>query len=1156
MFTQREDITKNTYLCSHKTSNNYTTMKRITVILWLLCLTGMSLKAANLTAGQEYYIVLGIYDKALGSSSDGTSPALSAIGTNEDVNSYIFVAEESGQEGYVLLKQKSTNRYLAASTSNSYSVVFQSNKGTTDAYCWKATEGPQQKLINKKNSSKQVGIDGGQSGKSYVSVYYDKNRGSHAEFDIIPVAGSTIDDARVSFEGDMYTNAIGRQQVDYFKILDKQISYSDPIDIHISAASEAIRGSASRVTLGSLDTWLIFDNMKPADLLGSPDRYRVYIGTQQANPGSNCRVEIYLNGSVIIPTRVSGSSLHALTLYSEPNCEGTNTWIGADVTKTTLDRNNNMARSFILKRGHMATLATGTNGTGYSRVYVADHADLVINELPTALDRRITSVFVKSWPYLSKKGWGDTGGATRGSELGATWFWSWSAGYNSTSNMEYVPCRQHKYWPSASEVNNKTSTAAFSINEPEHSEQHTSCACGGTVDAWYCTTITPNFQAGGGRIGSPQPTDFSWLYDYFTKTDNMAYRCDFAVTHAYWQVSGRSASDYATWFASECKKVWDNTGRPLWLTEMEMSASWHSEQSSFTEEQFRSLLQAVLEKLDECDYVERYAIYNTDVNWKSHMFYNEGGFTPSGQVYRDHHATFAYNSKYTKVPNWWAPSAKKPSFTLEQSSTGKLSFRINNPNGDLTERILVERQAGGEGEWTTIGEITDRYRFDSSVQSLTNVDASGMDLETDRFRVTVTTLLGKSVSSASADLGFLTNPGIETDSKDEVNGWTCTRDAANGYTKAASGDTYFEVWDATASKINFDYSQTVTDLTPGIYTLSANVFNSTDNVDGATVNGAVGLYAQTSTSLYFAPITSDTPLASDAQDLSSVPLTTINRIIVSDKYLRVGIRNLGTMSARWAGGDNFVLKRVGSITGIDAARERALADIQLYRLMPALDEEATSDVSVPRDASAFIINPDANRSDSYGWVDKNVGYKTDAESYDGVSTNAYWNLWKSGTFTSSLTQEITGLPAGKYTFSAILRGQNTATMTLSATANAITASKTITGTGTTSPAGSPYANGWQVVTTDPIMVDNSQTLTISFEMTSTATAWWSADHFALTLVEIPASRTGITNLPKSAATRQDASSSVYDLLGRRIALPSSQLKKGLYIINGRKVLFK
>ena len=1133
-------------------------MKRFSTFLLLACLcASAALQAADLTAGREYYIVLGIYDKALGSSSDGNSPALSAIGTNEDANSYIFVAEESGQNGYVLLKQKSTGRYLASSTSNSYSVVFQASKGTSDAYCWKASEGPQQKLVNKRNTSKQLGIDGGQSGKSYVSVYYDKNRGSHAEFDIIPVAGTEITDARRAFEGDVYTNAIGRQEVDYFQIYDKRVEFSDPVDIHITAKEAPIRGSAARVTLGSLDTWLIFDNIKPQDIINSSDIYRVYIGTSQAKVGSNCRVDIYLNGSVIIPTRVSGNSLHALTLYSGQNCEGNSTWVGADITKTTLDRYNNVARSFVLKRGHMATLATGTNGSGYSRVYVADHADLVINELPTALDRRITSVFVKSWPYLSKKGWGDTGGATRGSDLGATWFWSWSAGYNSTSNMEYVPCRQHKYWPSASEVNNKTSTAAFSINEPEHSEQHNSCACGGTVDAWYCTTITPNFQAGGGRIGSPQPTDFSWLYDYFTKTDNMAYRCDFAVTHAYWQVSGRSAADYASWFASECKKVWDNTGRPLWLTEMEMSASWHSEQSSFSEEKFRALLQAVLEKLDECDYVERYAIYNTDGNEKSHMFYNKGGFTPSGQVYRDHHATFAYNSKYTKVPNWWAPSAKKPSFTMEQNATtGKLSFRINNPNGDLTERLVVERQAGGEGDWVILSEMTDRYRFDNTTLSINNVDATGMDLETDRFRVTVTTLLGKTVSSSSADLGYLTNPIIETDSKEEVSGWTCTRDAANGYTKASSGDTYFEVWDANASKINFDYYQTVTDLPTGIYSLSANVFNTVNKVDGATINGAVGLYAQTSLNFYFAPVTTDTPIADDATELTDVPLSTLDRIVVTDGYLRVGIRNMGAMTGRWAGGDNFILKRVGSLTGVDVNAERAVADIHMYQLMPALGDDVTSDISVPRDASAYIVNADANRSDSYGWEATNVSFKTDAESYDGNSSNTYWNQWKSGAFSSSLTQEVTGLPAGKYTFSAILRGQSTATMTLSATANAITVSQSFTGTGITSPAGSPYANGWQVVTTEPINVENGQTLLLTFSADASATAWWSADHFALTLVEIPSSRTAVeAPLIRPAAT----DNTLFDLMGRKMSnstLGNRSLPKGIYIINGKKVLVR
>ena len=95
----------------------------------------------------------------------------------------------------------------------------------------------------------------------------------------------------------------------------------------------------------------------------------------------------------------------------------------------------------------------------------------------------------------------------------------------------------------------------------------------------------------------------------------------------------------------------------------------------------------------------------------------EGGFTPSGQVYRDHRATFAYNSKYTKIPTWWAPSAKTPSLHVKQSaSTGKLTFIINNPNTDMTDRLLIERQNADES-WSTFYELTDRYRLTCSEEN-------------------------------------------------------------------------------------------------------------------------------------------------------------------------------------------------------------------------------------------------------------------------------------------------------------------------------------------------------------------------------------------------------------------------------------------------------
>ena len=86
-------------------------------------MASLTMVRAALTPDREYFIVLGIYDKALGSNEEGTKPALSAFAA-ANAQDYIFVAEQAPTSGFVLLRQKSTGRYLAASTSNSYDVVF------------------------------------------------------------------------------------------------------------------------------------------------------------------------------------------------------------------------------------------------------------------------------------------------------------------------------------------------------------------------------------------------------------------------------------------------------------------------------------------------------------------------------------------------------------------------------------------------------------------------------------------------------------------------------------------------------------------------------------------------------------------------------------------------------------------------------------------------------------------------------------------------------------------------------------------------------------------------------------------------------------------------------------------------------------------------
>lgn len=1097
-------------------------MKKLLICLCLAMLSNISAMATALKNNGEYYIWLNIYEKLLGSNEAGDGPALSAYGTKSD--GYVFVAEDSGKSGYVLLRQKSSGKYLAASSSNNWSVTLE-DKSTDDRFCWKTEEGTYVYIINKKNS-KYLGIDGANKGSAYVGVYYDKPKGSHSQYSIIPASGNSWDEARQAYESDIYTNAQGVSEIDYCQLNGKTIDRNDAIDIHITANDNPML-NGSKVNLGSEQTWLIIDNVVPSKVISDYLKY-VTINGRAAEKGSNCRVAIYLNGAAIIPKPDEVMS-----------CKGTDGSFTLDASNhSDLGEMNNTMQSFILHRGYMATLATGTNGSGHSQVFVADHEDLTIT-LPEALNRRVSSVNIKPWQYLSKKGWADTGGTTKGPQLRATWYWAWNAGYNSTTDMEYVPCRQHRWWPGASEVNEKTATASLSLNEPEHSEQHTSdkCSCGGTIDSWTAYGINKDFQAGGGRIGSPQPTDFSYLKQYFKYIDenNNESRCDFAVTHAYWDIGSRDATSYANFMASQCQSIYNTTGRPVWLTEMEAGASWSNYAAAITSyDKARQYLQAMLEKLDECDYVERYAIYAFDF-WRNKMFYDDGGITPAGQVYRDHRATFAYHANYTKDPVWWRPGVKKPTLQFE-TADNTITILIGNPNGDITKELVLERKSSS-GNWETIATISKRSELDPTTVrypiSVDDIDRTG-----DSFRVTVTTLWGTTATSNEMKMGYISNPTIVAESFNSIPGWTCQRSAANGFTKAESGDTYFEVWTPSPENMGFNYYQDLGALPPGVYELSAVCFNSSNGVSGATVNGNVGLYAQAEGVEYFAPVTTDSEIDYDNP-------TVIPQILVRDGTMRIGIKNQGPMTARWAGADNFVLKYLGTKEEILPQGGSAFIRTKLLERDEQLTALFSDMEDGQQDASVLIVNADCNRNDYYGWTTQNLGTNK-GQAWDGNDSNTYWDKWNSGSLKSSMEQTIGYLPNGEYEVSALLRCTTGQTITFSATHNGEVYTETLTGTGDQSQSGSEYQRGWQKVTLPSFKALSGEQVTISASIDASVTTWWSTDHFTLTWK--PSSITvGITN-NESPAPANDA---IYDLQGRRLEKP---VTSGVYIRNGKKYI--
>lgn len=1108
-------------------------MKRL-LTLFVALQTMFALQAATLKSGTEYYLWLNIYEKLLGTDENGTGPAISAFGSQTEADSYVFVAEESGTDGYVLLQQKSSGNYLAASSSNSYSVVFETTKSTDARFLWAVEEGTYSYLINKKSGG-YLGVDGANKGSKYVSVYYDKPKGSHSQWTVIPTAGENWNNARAAYVSEEYTNAQGRKEIDYTLIKNITIDRSDDIDIHVTANTTPISGTttSTSINLGSDRTWLIIDNITPSEVVSSYMKY-IKINGKAARNNSNCRVDIYLNGAVVLPLPSAIMT-----------CQGsTGEFTLTAANHKDLGKNNNAMTSFTLRRGYMATVASGTDGSGYSRVFVADHADLTV-ELPTALYKRVSSVYVKPWQYLSKKGWGNTSGASQGGTLRATWFWSWSAGYSSTTNMEFVPCRQHLYWPSASEVNNKTKSAALSINEPEHSEQHESsdCSCGGTISAWKAFTLTDDFKAGGGRIGSPQPTDLSYLTEFCKFADDNANRCDFTVTHAYWDISGRSESSYASWFVNQCKNVWNNTGRPLWITELEIGSSWGESWDGYSNkyETYRKYFQILLQKMDECPWIERYCPYGFDSNYWSWMFYNDGGITPSGQVYRDHRSTFAYNSKYTKVPTFWTPSVKTPKIaTRINEADMTLAVTVTNANCDLTDQLSIQRYNKEKGQWENYYTETDRSLFDNEKIEYA-FPLTDFNLEDEQLRVYVKRTVGDEITSIDASASYIENPNIYATSKDAVEGWTLSRSAANGYTKS-TGDTYFEAWSETAAGMQFDYYQDVTDLPAGVYELSAVVFNTTNNVEGATVNGSVVLYAQADTIQYLTPVTIDS-------EIDYTRRLTVPGIVVLNGKMRIGIKNLGEMSARWAGGDEFKLVRTADLD--DNAHQQYME--ARTKAEAFAREHFFKDGN---DASAYVVNPSCQRTDTYGWTVKNNSTST-GEASDGNAGNAYWNLWKGSAFTSTMAQDITYLPEGLYSVRALLRGNVDAKISLTASVLSPKSEKENSASTTITPIGNSggnLKNGWVLAETPGVIVRPGDTLRILMEADITGgSGWWSADDFGLSWQYVEPLPDGIQSVDNdNCSNGKRTDGKWFDLTGRPILQPT----KGIYLMNGNKIVIR
>ncbi len=669
-------------------------MMRLAVLVVALTLLAPH-KAMAVVEEGEYYIWHDFYERLLTNNGDN-APRLAEYSSANDER-YIFVAEASGTSGYVKLRHKATGLYLTASTSNTWSVLL-AEDGSGDPYLWTFEQQFDTKITCKQSSSKRLGCDFNDGStywwdETYIPVYYDKSESSLAWFSVIPSDGNGFTSSRSAAKTAEFTNEYGVKEQDAYCV-DSPITVSG-LDYHI--ISDTPFSGTGSVNLEGRTSWLVFENVRPSKVINSY-LSKVTIDGEAAKNGSNCRVEIYLRGAVVIPTgdedpfvATTDSGTFSVPLGNTSN----------------LGENSNKARSFTLQRGYMVTVATAEGGEDYSRVYVADHADLTVT-LPTPLDQRITSVYVRKWHYVGKSGY--PGSSTGAAEAcGGSWYWNWDANSSSSNNLEYIPIKQHLYWPDDSKFYNDTYTAMMLFNEPNHSEQHTSdqCTCGGTINAWTAYTQTPKFNATGLRIGSPAETTMSYISEYLTHCDDMKQRCDFACAHGYW--TSEWTSDLNTLIGY---------GRPVWITEWEYGASWTTSYTPSSLNEYASKVLYVLDILEYNSHVERYSYYPTDTGgsngWMREMFWDcdyTKGTANGGTVYKRVKTHLGYDASVQATPNWWAPTVYSPEVEYATLQDGEYVLSVTNNNGDATATLQVMMQQD-DGSWTEVGSVTDRSLFE------------------------------------------------------------------------------------------------------------------------------------------------------------------------------------------------------------------------------------------------------------------------------------------------------------------------------------------------------------------------------------------------------------------------------------------------------------
>ncbi len=412
---------------------------------------------------------------------------------------------------------------------------------------------------------------------------------------------------------------------------DQAVELSGNGKLTITGSDNPLSGSAINIT--STDAWIYFTSMKPSEVIISALPY-ITVNGDLAEYGVNVHVAQYLNGAVLIP---HSPDYAALTVYADENQGGSSMDFVASkhYASSTLGEMEDNVESFVLRKGYMATFASNEDGTGISRVYIANEYDVTINVMPEGLDNTTSLIVVRPWRWTTKKSWrGDKTGAAR---FGAGSQYDYNNSDYSSVDIEYVPMRHNPNWNAYSNFYDKySSTHALGFNEPDNSVDDGYSTVEEAINQW------PSMMESGLRLGSPCVTDggLSWLAEFMAEAEALDYRVDFIAWHFY-----RAGYD-ALGYYNALKSIYDTYKRPIWITEFNNGCNWTYDGNVPTVETNGAVIESFIEMLDTTSFIERYMVWD-GCNEELRMTNSSTGeLYPAGEAYQALESTMSYTADY------------------------------------------------------------------------------------------------------------------------------------------------------------------------------------------------------------------------------------------------------------------------------------------------------------------------------------------------------------------------------------------------------------------------------------------------------------------------------------------------------------------------------